>query len=70
MTNTKSIERYNELCKSIKESLARLQQASEENFGIDTNIINWGHVGTMARIDNDIKAISDLVFRKGEYAIA
>ena len=68
MTNNQAIERYNELCQNIKENLARLQKSSEENFGIDSNIIDWGHVGTMVKIDTDIKAISDLVFREGEYA--
>ena len=66
--NAKATARYIELVASIKESLAKLQAASDEHFYADADNIHWGHVGTLASIDNDIKSICDRVFHEGEYA--
>ena len=66
--NIKATEKYINLMASIKEQLARLEQASDDHFFADAESINWGHVGNLESIDSDIKHICDRVFSDGEYA--
>ena len=43
----------------IKTHLTTLQQAAENHFGYDPDHINWGHVGTIAHINTQLKEIID-----------
>ena len=43
----------------IKTHLTTLQRAAENHFGYDLDHINWGHVGTIAHINTQLKEIID-----------
>jgi len=53
---------------NIDALLARLQSASAEHFNTDPENINWGDVGTLDGIEEQLQRLSDMVFKEGEYA--
>ena len=52
----------------IDTRLARLQELSDENFGVDPERVTWGHVGDLQHHAEQLKRITDAAFKEGEYA--
>ena len=52
----------------IDEMLARLQALSDDHFGFDPEVINWGAVGSIDHVASDLREITDFLFGEGEYA--
>jgi len=48
--------------------LARLAEANDDHYNVNYNDVNWGHVGDITGTAEDLKAITDSVFKEGEYA--
>ena len=48
--------------------LARLTQEADNHFGADFDTINYGDVGSLDHIAEQLKEISDQTFNEGEYA--
>ncbi|MCE8556325.1 hypothetical protein KBY29_18580 [Ruegeria pomeroyi] len=52
----------------IDAMLARLQALSDDHFGFDPDAINWGSVGSIASVADDLAQITDFLFGEGEHA--
>jgi hypothetical protein len=50
--NTKATQAYIAKLEQIAEKLAKLQELSDNNFDSDPGNIDWGHVGTISRLDS------------------
>lgn len=61
-------EKYAARMTSIRHSLARLSQASEQYFGTAIENANWGDVTLAADIDSKLKELCDMIFHEGEFA--
>ncbi len=48
--------------------LARLSAFSDAHFGLTSEEVNWGDVGSLSDWAQKIREVSDRVFREGEYA--
>ncbi|MCE8540120.1 hypothetical protein KBY27_21870 [Ruegeria pomeroyi] len=48
--------------------LARLQALSDDHFGFDPEAINWGSVGSIASVAEDLGHVTDFLFGEGEHA--
>lgn len=48
--------------------LKRLQAACDDHFYTSPDDVTWGHVGTVADIEQKLQHLSDMVFHEGEYA--
>lgn len=48
--------------------LARLKALSDDHFGADPEVIDWGHVGDLGRMRTQLQDIADRAFHEGEYA--
>ena len=66
--NTEAKQRYAIRMESIKNSLERLTEASNRNFGVESQNANWCDVTLAHDIDEALKALCDKVFQEGEYA--
>jgi hypothetical protein len=52
----------------IDTMLARLQALSDDHFNFDPEAVNWGHVGSIGSVANDLQKITDFLFGEGEHA--
>lgn len=52
----------------IDTMLARLQALSDDHFNVDPEAVNWGHVGSISSVANDLQKITDFLFGEGEHA--
>lgn len=52
---------------TIDMTLDRLTRASDRNFDVDAGKATWAHDGDLARIEELLCHVSDVVFREGEY---
>ena len=48
--------RFLALKAEIDDLLAALQTASDDHFGAEPDAVNWGHVGVLADLRNNLKA--------------
>jgi len=52
----------------IDTMLARLVKANDDHYNVNPDEIHWGHVGDITGTAENLKAITDSVFKEGEYA--
>lgn len=52
----------------IDAMLARLQALSDDHFGFEPDTINWGSVGSITSVAEDLGQITDFLFGEGEHA--
>ncbi len=52
----------------IDTMLKRLQALSENHFDTVPDEVNWGDVGSLGYVAEQLKEITDFVFGEGEYA--
>ena len=52
----------------IDTRLARLQELSDEHFGVNPESVHWGHVGDLQHYAKKLKELTDCAFKEGEYA--
>ena len=61
-TKTTAIDTYLARTAAIHIKVARLRQLADNHFGLDPDVIHWGHVGDLGRVDqalDDLLAIFD-----------
>ena len=54
--------------REIDAMLQRLTALSADDFGVDLDDVNWGHVGTLGHHAKLLRQVSDSAFLEGEYA--
>lgn len=59
---------YAEHLGNLKTMLTRLQKEADHDFNSAGETIHWGHVGSLARLEELIKEAHDQTFHEGEYA--
>ena len=52
----------------INERLAELKEFMDDHMGCDPDHINWGHVGTAERFLKGLTELTDIAYKRGEYA--
>ena len=52
----------------IDAMLQRLTTLSADQFGVDPEDVDWGHVGTLVQYAQLLRQVSDSAFREGEHA--
>ena len=52
----------------IDTMLKRLQAFSDNHFDTAPDEVNWGDVGSLGHVAEQLKEITDFVFGEGEYA--
>ncbi len=52
----------------IDAMLARLQALSADHFNFDPDAVNWGSVGSISSVADDLRKITDFLFGEGEHA--
>ena len=52
----------------IDRILARLEELSEDHFGVAPDDITWEHVGNLQNMAARLREISDAQFGEGEFA--
>ncbi len=52
----------------IDNMLARLVEVNDNHYEMNPDELHWGHVGDITGIAEDLKQITDSVFKEGEYA--
>ena len=57
-TQPTALDAYLARSAAIHAKLARLQQLADDHFGHDADVINWGHVGDLGRVE---AALDDLL---------
>jgi hypothetical protein len=51
--------------------LAEITDLCEQNhFGVLPEAVNWSHVADLARLEGELKRVTDRLFKRGEYAAA
>jgi len=66
-TNDKALAAFMTRKAEIDTMLARLQALSDEHFEASPDDIHWGHVGDLADMSKNLRAICDRAFQEGEY---
>ena len=64
-TALKAFIEHNE---KINALLKRISAHTEDHLGVSPDEVNWGHVGTMAHMGEELQDIADRLFGEGEYA--
>lgn len=59
---------YAERLSNLKSMLTRLQKEADQDFNSTGETIHWGHVGSLARLEELIREAHDQTFHEGEYA--
>ena len=67
-TSPKPLEAFIAHKADIDLALARLKQRSDEHFSKKPDDITWSDVGDLAHYAEQLKEITDAVFKEGEYA--
>jgi hypothetical protein len=52
----------------IDAMLTRLQALSDDHFGVASDEVNWGHVGSLGHHAELLQRITDMAFGEGEHA--
>jgi hypothetical protein len=52
----------------IDAMLTRIQELSDEHFGIAPDEVAWGHVGSLEHHAELLKRMTDMAFSEGEHA--
>lgn len=65
---TEVTEKYRAHVANVKAMLKRLGKAADKNFSTKDANLNWGHIGDICRIEEQVKELCDLIFKEGEYA--
>ena len=66
--NTKALDAFLAAKFEIDTMLARLQALSDDHFNFDPEAVNWGSVGSIGSVANDLRKITDFLFGEGEHA--
>jgi len=67
-TNEKALGRFIGIIGEINERLAELQNFADEHMGYAPDNINWGHVGTASHFLKELTELTDIAYKRGEYA--
>lgn len=62
-------EIYIKRVSEIQEMLTKLKNTTEEFFERDPYLVNWGHVGDVNYIADQLREICDRVYKEGEHAL-
>ena len=52
----------------IQERLSELSELAGDHLGVAPDSVNWGNVGSAQRVLSELTALSDWLFKRGEYA--
>ena len=53
-TKQSALDAYLARTAAIHAKLERLQQLADDHFGHDHDAINWGHVGDLGRVEDEL----------------
>ena len=67
-TSPKPLEAFIAHKADIDLALARLKQQSDEHFGKKPDNVTWSDVGDLTHYAQQLKELTDCVFKEGEYA--
>ena len=67
-TNDKALAAFIAAKTEIDERIERLKALSDEHFGFDPDAVNWGSVGSIQSVAEDLRKITDFLFDEGEHA--
>ena len=56
-------------CLKISSLLADITDHCENHFGFDPDAIDWGHVGTAAKVAADLRQIAAMLGKEGEFSL-
>ena len=68
MTTRTALDAFLEHKATIDQELKMLKAMADDHFEVDPDGINWGHVGDLERIAQELQAINDRLYKRGEYA--
>jgi len=52
----------------IENMLTRIGKANDNHYNVNTNEVHWGNVGDITGTAEDLQAITNSLFKEGEYA--
>lgn len=68
MSNEKALDKFIGTIGEINERLTELKAFADEHMGYDPERIDWGHVGTAEHFLEMLSELTDIAYRRGEYA--
>jgi hypothetical protein len=60
MRHTDPRAAYDARATQIHAKLARLQQLADDHFGHDPDVVHWGHVGDLGRVEQALDELLDI----------
>ena len=65
---TNALKTYEEKQAAIKKLLKQIDHGLEKHDRERTEAINWGHVGDLTYIEEQLQQVKDMLYRTGEFA--